>query len=44
MEMYGVPRGEVEDFLRTNGARIVAVVRNDASGPGWVSYRYCVTK
>lgn len=44
MEMYGMPRSEVEALLRDSGAALVEVVANDAAGPGWVSLRYTATK
>ncbi len=43
MEMYGIERAEVEEFLRNNGAHVVDVVQDGPTG-GWESFRYCVTK
>jgi SAM-dependent methyltransferase len=42
--MYPVARRDVEAIVRSNGARMVDVIENDASGKGWVSLRYCATK
>ena len=44
MEMHGVPRRQVERLLTGHGGRLVDVVEDRSPGPGWVSYRYCVTK
>lgn len=44
MEMYGTERAEVEAFLRSNGARIVDVVRDSWAGDTWEGFRYCATK
>ena len=44
MEMYGIERAEVEEFLRNNGAHIVDVVEDGFAGETWEGFRYCVTK
>jgi SAM-dependent methyltransferase len=44
MEMYGIERAEVEEFLDGNGARIVDVVKSTTGGKNWEGFRYCVTK
>jgi SAM-dependent methyltransferase len=44
MEMYGVPRDEVETLLRDAGAELVAVDDDDSPGPEWISYRYYARK
>ena len=44
MEMYATERAEVEAFLRSNGARIIDVVRDGWAGDTWEGFRYCVTK
>lgn len=43
MEMYGVPREEVETLLRRHGGRLLRA-EEDFSAPGFVSYRYFVTR
>lgn len=40
MEMYGVPRAEVEAIVAAAGAELLAADVDDAPGPGWTSYRY----
>jgi SAM-dependent methyltransferase len=40
IEMFGIPRPEVEALIRRCGAELVAVDEDDAPGPGWTSYRY----
>jgi GDP-D-mannose dehydratase len=44
MEMHCFERSELEVFLRKHGGVILAVERYDAAGPGFISYRYYVTK
>ena len=44
MEMYGIERSEVEEFLRNNDAHIVDVVEDGWAGVNWEGFRYCVTK
>jgi hypothetical protein len=44
MELYGIERAEVEEFLRNYGAHIVDVVQDGSAGETWESFRYCVTK
>jgi SAM-dependent methyltransferase len=44
MEMHAMPRRAVEQLLRRRGGIVVDVVETDASGPDWVSLRYCVTR
>ena len=43
MEMYVIERAEVEAFLKDNGARVIDVVQDGATGD-WEGFRYCVTK
>jgi SAM-dependent methyltransferase len=40
IEMYGIPRPEVEALIVECGGVLMAVDDNDAPGPGWTSYRY----
>jgi SAM-dependent methyltransferase len=40
MEMYGIPRPEVESIVHASGAVVLAADGDDAPGPGWTSYRY----
>lgn len=44
MGMYGMKREDVVRFLEDNGARIVDIRQDQWGGPGWESFRYCVTK
>jgi len=44
MEMFGIKQKEVIKLLKNNKAKIVDIIQNKASGPNWVSFRYCVTK
>lgn len=43
IEMYGIKREEVTQFLRNNGARIVDI-QPDNSARSWISFQYCITK
>ncbi len=40
MEMYGIPRPEVEAIVAAGGAELLAADADDAPGPGWTSFRY----
>ena len=44
IEMYGIPRHEVEALIADSGGVLLAVDDNDAPGPGWTSYRYVARK
>jgi len=44
MEMFGIEQKEVVKFLEKNKAKIVDIIQNKASGPNWISFRYCITK
>jgi SAM-dependent methyltransferase len=44
MQMYAVERTQVEDLLRSVGARVVIVLDDRSLGPEWASFRYVVTK
>ena len=44
IEMYGIPRHEVETLIASCGGVLMAVDDNDAPGPGWTSYRYVARK
>jgi len=44
MEMHGMKREAVINFVEQNGGRIVDVRRDQSSGKAWVSFRYCVIK
>jgi SAM-dependent methyltransferase len=44
IEMYGIPRDEVEALIAACGGVLLAVDDNDAPGPGWTSYRYVARK
>jgi SAM-dependent methyltransferase len=42
MEMHAIKREELEGFLETHGARILAVAERQNT-PNWITYRYCIT-
>jgi SAM-dependent methyltransferase len=44
MDMYGLPRPDVESVLRHAGAQILLVDELPRCGPDWISYDYYVTK
>lgn len=44
MEMHGIPREEVEEIIRTGGARLVRVEESLYSGSEWVEYLYITVK
>jgi SAM-dependent methyltransferase len=43
-EMHGVPRGEVERIVGEGGGRVVRCDPSGSAGPGWVDFRYYVTR
>lgn len=43
MGMHGIERGEVTRLLENNGAEVVKTIP-DQNAPGWVGFRYYVTK
>jgi ubiquinone/menaquinone biosynthesis C-methylase UbiE len=44
IEMYGMKREDVVEFLQHNGARVVEMKEDQSSGQDWISFRYCVVK
>jgi SAM-dependent methyltransferase len=44
MELYGLPRDEVEEVLRVAGGKVVAVLPDDALGRDWHAYRYIAVR
>lgn len=44
MDMYGVPRNQVESILRTGGCDIRAVLPDETAGADWASFRYVALK
>ena len=44
IEMYGVPRPEVETLLAASGASTVHAQGHDVAGPDWNSVLYIVRK
>ena len=44
IDMYGLPREEVESLLRESGVIVVDAVEDSSAGGGWTSFRYCVRK
>ena len=43
MECYGIKQEDLVKFLKENGAKIIDI-SEDQGTPGWISFRYCVTK
>lgn len=43
MECYGIKREALAKFLTVHGATIIDIAE-DQGTPGWISFRYCVTK
>ncbi len=44
MEMYGLPREEVERLIINNHGQLIDVKRYDVCGEEWISYRYTASK
>jgi hypothetical protein len=44
MEMFGIPRQDVQALIKDAGGRLRAAVENDAPGPGWTSFWYISTR
>src|SRR5262249_6535755 len=44
MQMYGVPKQEVVEWVELNGGKIVDIQPDQSAGQDWISYRYCITK
>ncbi len=44
IKMFQVPRPEVEQLMKDNGAELLDVIQNQAAGPEWVSFQYCARK
>jgi len=44
MEIHGMRRESLVEFLDAHGARILDVAEDHSSGEDWVSFRYCVKK
>jgi len=44
MDMYGIPKTQVLQLLKTNSGQLVDVQPDDSADTAWLSYRYCVTK
>jgi ubiquinone/menaquinone biosynthesis C-methylase UbiE len=44
MEMYGVPRKEVEHLLEASAAILLDVRESKSAGPTWKGFQYCVSK
>ncbi len=44
MEMYGIPREKVINFLKTNGAKTIDTQNVSQNNSIWLSYRYCAIK
>jgi trans-aconitate methyltransferase len=44
MDMYGVRKQQVIDFMERCGCRVLGVEPNYMAGPEWSSYRYAVVR
>jgi SAM-dependent methyltransferase len=44
MEVFGVPREQVEQIVREAGCKVADVADDPATGRSWISYMYAVTK
>ncbi|MBM3821072.1 MAG: class I SAM-dependent methyltransferase [Acidimicrobiia bacterium] len=44
MEMFGIPRRDVEALIDEAGGRLRAAIENDAPGPAWTSFWYISTR
>ncbi len=44
MDMYGIPKTQVLQLLKTHNAQLVDVQADESADDAWNSYRYCVTK
>jgi SAM-dependent methyltransferase len=44
MEMYGVPKEEILSLISASGCDVLDTRDDFSAGPGWVGYRYFVTK
>ncbi len=44
IDMFGIRRDRVVEFLNENGATIVDIRRDASAGKDWISFRYCVRK
>lgn len=44
IDMYGMPREEVERTVEEGAGKVVDVVEDTSAGGGWTSFRYCVQK
>jgi SAM-dependent methyltransferase len=44
MDMYGIEKDSMLDYLGVQGARVLSVTADQRAGPDWESYTYVVTK
>jgi len=44
MEMYGVPRNVLTEFIEDLGEEILLIKHSGGAGPSWETYEYFVTK
>jgi SAM-dependent methyltransferase len=44
MNMYGIPRSDVEKLIAENGGRLLDVQADDSADAAWESFRYAVVK
>jgi hypothetical protein len=44
MEMHGIPRSQIVDFMEVHGATLLDAVTDSSAGPDWHSMQYFVRK
>ncbi|HEX2768740.1 MAG TPA: methyltransferase domain-containing protein, partial [Geobacteraceae bacterium] len=44
MEMHGIPKEELIEFIEEHGGKAVDIIPDRSLEPAWESYRYCVIK
>lgn len=44
IEMYGIPKEQVIELIKSRGGKILGIVEDDSAGREWQSFRYYVTK
>ncbi len=44
MDMYGIPREQIERLLKESGAAVLDVAEEASAGDAWVSFRYCARR
>jgi SAM-dependent methyltransferase len=44
MEMYGVPRSEIEGLVKATSAILLDIRESKSAGPNWKAFQYCIGK